>query len=127
MLGALLFSTANSLQLWLQVLGVDIPASVANMLPYILTIVALTVTVRKGRRPAALNTPFLRGGGVMGTDKRRPWRVLENISQKGVAHMNVRSMVFCAVGLAVSVSAVFAGEAVRPPGRPRMGGFALRL
>ncbi len=63
MLGALLFSIANSLQLWLQVLGVDIPASVANMLPYILTIVALTVTVHKGRRPAALNTPFLRGGG----------------------------------------------------------------
>lgn len=63
MLGALLFSIANSLQLWLQVLGVDIPASVANMLPYILTIVALTVTVHRGRRPAALNKPFLRGGG----------------------------------------------------------------
>ena len=61
MLGALLFSIANSIQLWLQVLGVDLPASLANMLPYILTIVALTVTVHRGRRPAALNKPFLRG------------------------------------------------------------------
>jgi general nucleoside transport system permease protein len=61
MLGALLFSVANSLQLWMQVLGVDIPAGLANMLPYILTIVALTVTVTRGRAPAALNRPFLRG------------------------------------------------------------------
>lgn len=61
MLGALLFSVANSIQLWLQVLGVNLPASLANMLPYILTIVALTVTVHRGRRPAALNKPFLRG------------------------------------------------------------------
>ena len=61
MLGALLFSVANSIQLWLQVLGVNMPASLANMLPYILTIVALTVTVHRGRRPAALNKPFLRG------------------------------------------------------------------
>jgi len=61
MLGALLFSVANSLQLWMQVLGVNMPASIANMLPYILTIVALTVTVYRGRAPAALNRPFLRG------------------------------------------------------------------
>ncbi|NBF41500.1 MAG: ABC transporter permease [Spirochaetes bacterium] len=61
MLGALLFSVANSIQLWLQVLGVNVPASLANMLPYILTIVALTVTVYRGRKPAALNKPFLRG------------------------------------------------------------------
>lgn len=61
MFGALLFSVANSLQLWMQVLGVNMPASIANMLPYILTIVALTVTVYRGRAPAALNRPFLRG------------------------------------------------------------------
>lgn len=63
MFGALLFSVANSMQLWLQVLGVNISASFANMLPYILTIVALTVTVSRGRAPAALNKPFLRGEG----------------------------------------------------------------
>ena len=61
MLGALLFSVANSLQLWMQVLGVNVHPSVANMLPYILTIVALTITVHRGRSPAALNRPFLRG------------------------------------------------------------------
>lgn len=61
MLGALLFSVANSLQLWFQVLGVNVPAGLANMLPYILTIVALTVTVTRGQKPAALNKPFLRG------------------------------------------------------------------
>ncbi|MFW6215663.1 MAG: ABC transporter permease [Alkalispirochaetaceae bacterium] len=63
MFGALIFSVANSVQLWLQVLGVNISSSLANMLPYILTIVALTVTVSRGRAPAALNKPFLRGEG----------------------------------------------------------------
>jgi simple sugar transport system permease protein len=61
MLGALLFSVANSLQLWFQVLGINVPAGLANMLPYILTIAALTVTVYRGQKPAALNKPFLRG------------------------------------------------------------------
>ncbi len=61
MFGALLFSVANSLQLWLQVLGVNVPAGLANMLPYILTIVVLTISVSRGKAPAALNRPFLRG------------------------------------------------------------------
>ncbi len=59
--GALLFSVVNSFQLWVQVLGVKIPASVAVMLPYILTIAALTVTANRMRQPAALNRPFERG------------------------------------------------------------------
>ena len=59
--GALLFSVANSFQLWVQVLGVKIPSSVAVMLPYILTILALTVTANRARQPAALNKPFERG------------------------------------------------------------------
>jgi len=61
MFGALIFSIANSLQLWLQVLGVPIPASLANMLPYLLTILVLAFSSRRGRRPAALNKPFIRG------------------------------------------------------------------
>ncbi len=61
MFGALLFSVANSAQLWMQVLGVNVAPSLANMLPYILTIVALTVRVTHRRAPAALNRPFLRG------------------------------------------------------------------
>lgn len=61
MLGALLFSTVNAFQLWMQVLGVPIPADVAVMLPYLLTIVALALTVSRVRGPAALNKPFERG------------------------------------------------------------------
>jgi simple sugar transport system permease protein len=59
--GAMLFSLANSAQLWLQVLGIDVPASLAVMLPYILTIVVLTVAVNRGKQPAALNKQFFRG------------------------------------------------------------------
>ncbi len=59
--GALLFSVVNSFQLWVQVLGVKIPSSIAVMLPYILTIAALTVTINRMRQPAALNRPFERG------------------------------------------------------------------
>ncbi len=59
--GALLFSIVNSLQLWMQVLGVNISSDVAVMLPYLLTIAALTVTVNRVRQPAALNKPFERG------------------------------------------------------------------
>ncbi len=59
--GALLFSTVNAFQLWMQVLGVNIPSDVAVMLPYLLTIAALAVTVNRVRGPAALNKPFERG------------------------------------------------------------------
>jgi len=59
--GALLFSFVNSLQLWMQVLGVKISADVAVMLPYLMTIAALMVTVNRVRQPAALNKPFERG------------------------------------------------------------------
>ena len=59
--GALLFSTVNAFQLWMQVLGVKIPSDIAVMLPYLLTIAALAVTVNRARQPAALNKPFERG------------------------------------------------------------------
>ncbi len=61
LVGSLLFSVVNSVQLWMQVLGVKIPSSIAVMLPYLLTIAALTVTVNRSRQPAALNKPFERG------------------------------------------------------------------
>jgi simple sugar transport system permease protein len=61
--GALLFSLVNALQLWMQVLGVAIPSDVAVMLPYLLTIAALTVAVNRARQPAALTKPFERGEG----------------------------------------------------------------
>ena len=43
MLGALFFSLINAMQLWVQVLGINLPADVAVMLPYILTIIALAL------------------------------------------------------------------------------------
>jgi simple sugar transport system permease protein len=61
LIGALLFSTVNAFQLWMQVLGVDIPSDVAVMLPYLLTIVALVAVTNRIRPPAALNKPFDRG------------------------------------------------------------------
>jgi len=59
--GALLFSTVNAFQLWMQVLGVNISSDVAVMLPYLLTIAALAVAINRVRQPAALNKPFERG------------------------------------------------------------------
>ncbi len=59
--GALLFSFVNALQLWIQVKGINLPSDIAVMLPYVLTILALTVAVRRARQPAALSRPFERG------------------------------------------------------------------
>lgn len=61
--GALLFSTVNALQLWVQVIGIPIPAESASMLPYVLTILALVFAVRKVKQPAALTKIFDRGEG----------------------------------------------------------------
>ncbi len=58
--GALLFSMINSLQLWMQVLGVPIPSDLAVMLPYILTIVVLALSMSRVRAPSALTKPFER-------------------------------------------------------------------
>lgn len=61
MLGSLLFSFVNALQLWIQVKGVNIPSDVAVMMPYILTIVALAFAVKRARNPLALGKPYERG------------------------------------------------------------------
>ncbi|MGC9358552.1 MAG: ABC transporter permease subunit, partial [Anaerolineae bacterium] len=61
MLGALLFSMVNALQLWVQVLNIPIPADIAVMMPYVLTIVALVIAVQRVRSPTALTKPFVRG------------------------------------------------------------------
>jgi ABC-type uncharacterized transport system permease subunit len=59
--GALLFSSVNALQLWVQVLGLRISPDVAVMLPYLLTIVALAFARERVREPAALTKPYERG------------------------------------------------------------------
>ena len=61
LLGALLFSIVNALQLWAQVLNLNIPSDVAVMLPYLLTILALALPFRRALQPAALTKPFARG------------------------------------------------------------------
>ena len=62
LLGALLFSMVNSLQLWVQVLDIPIPSDIAVMMPYVLTILALVITVQRVRGPSALTKPFEREG-----------------------------------------------------------------
>jgi simple sugar transport system permease protein len=61
LVGALLFSLVNALQLWVQVKGINIPYDVAVMMPYLLTIFALTLSGRRARQPQALTKPFQRG------------------------------------------------------------------
>ena len=61
LLGSLLFSTVNALQLWVQVKNIPIPADFATMMPYVLTILALVFAVRKVNQPAALSKIFQRG------------------------------------------------------------------
>jgi ABC-type uncharacterized transport system permease subunit len=67
MFGAVLFSIANNLQIWVQILNVQIngqaiPPNLLIMAPYVLTI-AVLIFARQRRRlePAALTKPFQRG------------------------------------------------------------------
>ncbi|MEJ2599454.1 MAG: ABC transporter permease [Anaerolineales bacterium] len=63
LLGSLLFSSVNALQLWVQTLGIPIPSDFATMMPYVLTILVLIFAVRKVNQPAALTKIFERGEG----------------------------------------------------------------
>jgi len=60
LLGSLLFSMVNALQLWMQIKNIPIPSDFAVMLPYVLTILALVVAVKRERPPRALSKPFER-------------------------------------------------------------------
>jgi len=60
--GALLFSLVNSLQVWVQTLGIPIASEFAVMMPYVLTIVVLALAGQRVRAPSALTVPFERGG-----------------------------------------------------------------
>lgn len=59
--GALLFSMADSAQLWVQVLGINFPYELAVILPYVVTIIALAMTFGRIWAPAALGKPYERG------------------------------------------------------------------
>lgn len=66
MLGALLFSVVNNLQIWAQILDVriasaPIPSNLLIMIPYVMTIVVLIFArQRQTNEPAALTKPFER-------------------------------------------------------------------
>lgn len=60
MMGALLFSMINALQLWVQIKNIPIPSDFAVMMPYVLTILALVIAVKRERPPRALAKPFER-------------------------------------------------------------------
>jgi simple sugar transport system permease protein len=59
--GSLLFSMADSLQSMVQVLGIKFPYELAIILPYLVTIVALSVSFGRVWAPAALGRPYERG------------------------------------------------------------------
>jgi simple sugar transport system permease protein len=59
-LGALLFGGVQALQSRLQVTGLNLPYELFLALPYIVTILALTLTGRNASYPAALLKPYRR-------------------------------------------------------------------
>lgn len=61
LLGALLFSVVNALQLQISAIGLEIPSEFAVMTPYVITIIALVFASRQTEKPDALTKPFERG------------------------------------------------------------------
>ncbi len=62
LLGSLIFSFVNALQVWVQVLGIPIPSDIAVMMPYVLTLLVLVLSAGKTRAPTALTKPYERNG-----------------------------------------------------------------
>lgn len=63
LLGALLFSMVSALQLRLQLIpDWPVPSDLMVMTPYIVTIIALVLTMQRVRSPSALTKAFERGG-----------------------------------------------------------------
>ncbi len=59
--GALLFGCCLSMTTALQVLGVDVPTDVIQMLPFITVMLVLLLFGRRASLPAALGAPYIRG------------------------------------------------------------------
>jgi simple sugar transport system permease protein len=56
--GALIFSSADALQLKTQTLGFEFPSQFLQMLPYVITIVVLAGVIGRARPPAAVGKPY---------------------------------------------------------------------
>lgn len=63
LLGSLLFSFVNALQLQISVVGLNIPSEFAVMSPYVITLVVLIFASKRRDKPDALTKPFQRGEG----------------------------------------------------------------
>lgn len=61
LLGSLLFSFVNALQLQIGSIGLEIPSEFAVMAPYVITIIALIFASKRAEKPTALTKPFRRG------------------------------------------------------------------
>ncbi len=61
LVGSLLFGLALSVATALQLVGIDIPTDVVQMLPFVTVMVALALFARRSYLPAALGVPFVRG------------------------------------------------------------------
>lgn len=59
--GAFLFGMSLSLTTALQLVGIDVPNDVVQMLPFVTVIVVLVIFARDARLPSALGLPYLRG------------------------------------------------------------------
>lgn len=59
-LAAILFGAAEALQFRMQALGVNVPSQLLNMLPYVVTMIALLFSVGKQMDPAHLGRPYKR-------------------------------------------------------------------
>ncbi len=59
--GALLFGMSLSLTTALQLVGIDVPVDVVQMLPFVSVILVLIIFARDARLPSALGLPYVRG------------------------------------------------------------------
>lgn len=59
-LAAILFGAAEALQFRMQAIGIALPAQFMNMLPYLVTVLALLGSIGKQHDPAHLGKPYIR-------------------------------------------------------------------
>jgi ABC-type uncharacterized transport system permease subunit len=60
MIAALVFGASNALQYSLQVLNTGIPDQLMGTLPYIITIVALCMVIKRSKKPASSAIPYIK-------------------------------------------------------------------
>ena len=59
--GAILFSFVNAMWLQIEVVGLDVPTELAELAPYVITIIALVFASKRQEQPTALTKPYERG------------------------------------------------------------------